>query len=103
MLGVARNLLVGLVGAVGAVILATALSPLAPVGEARLAEPVTGISFDALVLSLGSLAIVVVVVALGMWPAMRATRGMRTDNRGAVIHPSSVVVHLAAAARHRAR
>jgi hypothetical protein len=97
MLGVARNLLVGLVGAVGAVILATALSPLAPVGEARLAEPVTGISFDALVLLLGSLAIVVVVVALGMWPAMRATRGMRTDNRGAVIHPSSVVVHLAAA------
>ncbi len=60
-------------------------------------NPTTGISFDALVLLLGALAIVVVVVAVGMWPAVRATRGMRTDNRGAVIHPSSVVVHLAAA------
>ena len=97
MLGVARNLLVGLVGAVGAVILATALSPLAPVGEARLAEPVTGISLDALVLLLGALAIVLVVVALGMWPAVRAAHATRTDDRGVVTHPSSMVVHLAAA------
>lgn len=97
MLGMARNLLVGLVGAVGAVILATALSPLAPVGEARLAEPTTGLSFDALVLPFGALAIVVLVVVLGMWPAVRATRATRADTRGAVTHPSSVVVHLAAA------
>ncbi len=97
MLGVARNLLVGLLGAVGAVILATALSPLAPVGEARLAEPTTGISVDPPVLVLGALAIVVVVVALGLWPAVRDARDRRTDNRGAVTHPSAVVAHLAAA------
>ena len=37
-LDMARNLAVGVAGAVGAVVLATALSPIAPLGEARLAE-----------------------------------------------------------------
>ena len=37
--GTARNLLVALAGAAGAVFVAFALSPLTPVGEARLAEP----------------------------------------------------------------
>ena len=41
-LGTARNLMVALVGAAGAVVVAFALSPLTPVGEARLAEPSTG-------------------------------------------------------------
>ncbi len=43
--GMARNLLLALVGAAGAVIVAFALSPLTPVGEARLAEPSTGVAF----------------------------------------------------------
>ncbi len=59
MLGTARNLVVGLVGAFGAVLVATVLSPIAPLGEARVAESSTGINFDAFVLILGALATVV--------------------------------------------
>ena len=73
MLGTARNMLVALVGATGAVIVAFALSPLTPVGEARLVEPSTGLTFDPLVLLLGALATVVVVLLLGIWPAVRAS------------------------------
>jgi hypothetical protein len=73
-LGMARNLLVALVGTAGAVIVAFALSPLTPVGEARLAEPSTGLAFDPLVLLLGALVAVVVVLLLGIWPALRAAR-----------------------------
>ena len=96
LLGMARNLVVALVGAVGAVALASALSPLAPVGEARLAEASTGISFDALVLLCGALAIVLVVLALGIWPAVRAAYPLQSSERGVVIRPSSVVAGLAA-------
>ncbi len=95
MLGSARNLLVGLIGAAGAVLLATALSPLAPVGEARLAEPSTGVSFDALVLVLGALVTAVVVVALGIWPSWRAANTSRRDEGDAVMHRSAVVARLA--------
>ena len=70
-LDMARNLVVGLAGAVGAIVIATALSPIAPLGEARLAEDSTGIAFDSLVLLLGALATVAVVLALGIWPALR--------------------------------
>jgi hypothetical protein len=42
-LGLVRNLVVGLGGAAGALIVATALSPLAPLGEARVAETYTGV------------------------------------------------------------
>ena len=71
-LGVVRNLVLAIGGAIGAVALATVLSLIAPVGEARIAEPTTGIMFDSLVLLPGLFAIVVVVVALGIWPALRA-------------------------------
>ena len=40
LLGLARALVIGLAGAAGAVALAAALSPLTPVGEARLAAPI---------------------------------------------------------------
>ncbi len=81
-LDTARNLMVGLAGAVGSIVLATALSPIAPLGEARLAEDSTGVAFDPLVLLLGALATVVVVLALGVWPALRAARTQRADQRG---------------------
>ncbi len=95
MLGTSRNLLVGLVGAGGAVVLATALSPFAPVGEARLAEPSTGIFFDTLVLIVGALATAVVVVALGIWPSVRAAQTSRRDDGAVATHPSVVVTRLA--------
>ncbi len=95
-LGMARNLLVALVGAAGAVIVAFALSPLTPVGEARLAEPSTGLAFDPLVLLLGALATVLVVLVLGMWPAVRASRVRVGVDRALDAHPSSIVAKVAA-------
>jgi hypothetical protein len=94
MLGHARNLLVGVAGALGALAIATVLSPIAPLGEARVAESSTGIAFDALVLPLGALATVGAVLVLGLWPAVRAGRSSRSDNRGLVATPSAVAGHL---------
>ncbi len=95
-LGTARNLMVALVGAAGAVIFAFALSPLTPVGEARLAEPSTGLASDPLVLLLGALATVVVVLLLGIWPAVRASRVRAGGERASEVHPSSIVAKVAA-------
>ena len=95
-LGTARNLVLALVGAAGAVIVAFALSPLTPVGEARLAEPSTGLSFDPLVLLLGALATVVVVLLLGIWPAVRASRVRIGGERASEGHPSIIVSKLVA-------
>ncbi|HLX89603.1 MAG TPA: ABC transporter permease, partial [Acidimicrobiales bacterium] len=95
-LGLARALAVGIAGALGAVLLAYLLSPIAPVGEARVAEPSTGLAFDPLVLGLGAFAIVVAVVVLAAWPIYRTSRLMRRDSGGSG-RPSSVVAHLAAA------
>jgi hypothetical protein len=95
-LGTARNLMVALVGAAGAVIVAFALSPLTPVGEARLAEPSTGLAFDPLVLLLGALATVVVVLLLGIWPAVRASRVRVGGDRALDAHRSSIVANVAA-------
>ncbi len=78
MLGNARSLALGIAGALGAVVIATLLSPMAPLGEARVAEASTGITFDTLVLTLGALVTVAVVTALGIWPAVRASRTARS-------------------------
>ena len=94
-LGLARNVAVGLVGAAGAVVVATALSPLAPLGEARIAETSTGVTFDLPVLALGALATVLVVFGLGIWPALRATRTLRAGQRTGESRPSAVVALLA--------
>jgi hypothetical protein len=94
-LGTARNFVVGAVGAAGAVLVATALSPLAPLGEARTAEVDTGFTFDALVLWVGAIAIVVVVLMLGVWPAARAARSW-IDHQVVPSRPSPLVPHLAA-------
>jgi hypothetical protein len=80
-LGMAQNLVVGLVGAAGAVAVATVLSPIAPLGEARVAESSTGIAFDTPVLLLGALATVAVVLVLGTWPSLRAAHALRSDDR----------------------
>ena len=93
-LDMARNLVVGLAGAGGALLIATALSPIAPLGEARLAEASTGWQFDALVLPLGALVTVAVVLALGIWPAVRAARIQGTDDRAGASRPSALVARL---------
>ena len=95
-LGTVRNLAVALVGAAGAVLVAFALSPLTPVGEARLAEPSTGLAFDPLVLLLGALATVVAVLVLGIWPSVRASRVHVGDDRALNVHQSSIAAQVAA-------
>jgi hypothetical protein len=70
--GLARAAIIGTVGAAGAVALATLLSPLSPVGDARLATRSPGaVQIDPPVTEAGVLAIVLAVVALSIWPAMR--------------------------------
>lgn len=97
LLGTARNLAVAVAGAVGAVALATALSPLTPVGEARLAESSPGISLDPLVVPLGAAGIVVVVLLLGLWPSVRAARVRDTEVAAGDHRPSTIVNGLSAA------
>ena len=94
-LGTTRNLVVALAGGAGAVVVAYSLSPLTPVGEARLAEPSTGLAFDPLVLLLGALVTVLMVVVLGIWPAVRASRVRIDDEWVPDTYPSSVVARLA--------
>jgi hypothetical protein len=72
---------VGLLGAVGAVGLALSLSPLTPVGVARIAAPSTGFVFDPLVLGLGALGVLLPCLALGAFAAWRWTRAPG-DRRG---------------------
>ena len=95
-LSMATSLAVALVGAAAAVGVATVLSPVAPLGEARIAESSSGIAFDVLVLLLGALAIVAVVLLLGIWPALRGADTLRSDERHARFGPSAVVERFAA-------
>ena len=95
-LGTARNLVVGVAGAIGAVAVAVALSPIAPLGEARMAEASRGFTFDTLVLPVGALATVAAVLVLGLWPAWRAARTLRPDDGAAGARPSAVVTRLVA-------
>jgi hypothetical protein len=92
-----RTLVVAVAGAAGGIAVATLLSPLAPLGEARLAEPAPGLSFDASVLSLGALATVAVVMALGVRPALRAARVRGGGGRAPATRPSAVAGAAAAA------
>ncbi len=59
-------------GAVLAVVLAVAVSPLMPIGVARLAEPDPGLSADAVVLGTGGPVIVALLVVRAWWPARPA-------------------------------
>jgi ABC-type lipoprotein release transport system permease subunit len=95
-LAMARALVIGFVGAIGAVVIAVALSPLAPVGEARIAEASTGLSFDPVVLPLGAVATVLAVCLLAIGPSIQAARPARANRHETVNRPSSIVTHLSA-------
>ena len=88
----------GIAGAAGGVTLATALSWLAPFGEARLAEPATGVVFDLLIFPLGAFAIVLAALALGARPAIDSARLLHAGDRVPDVGPPAVV-QVAAAAR----
>jgi ABC-type lipoprotein release transport system permease subunit len=79
LVALARALLIGAAGAAGAVLVTVLVSPLTPVGEARLAVPSPGrMSFDPVVLPLGALAVLIVVIAVSAWPAARHARLLRS-------------------------
>jgi FtsX-like permease family len=73
-LAVARIVPVAVGAGVIAVAVAVALSPVAPIGVARLAEPDPGVSVDALMIAAGAPAIVALVLVAALGPAWRASR-----------------------------
>jgi len=90
-LGAARNLTVAVAGALGVLVVATVLSPVAPLGEARIAAPSTGLTFDASVLLLGALLTILVVLVLGTGPVLRTTRSSFAGDNTTVTRPSKIV------------
>jgi hypothetical protein len=92
--GMARTLTVGIAGVIGGLALAYLLSPFTPVGEARLADPAPGFSFDPLILLVGAFGALLVVLALGLWPAIRASRVRRTGDAVRVTRSSRTVAFL---------
>lgn len=95
--GLARAVVIGVVGAAGAVVLAYAVTPLTPVGEARAAEPSTGLAFDPLVLGAGAAAVVALVVLLGLRPAVRAAAPVGATSEPAADRPSRLLSRLVGA------
>lgn len=72
--GMVRAVAVTVAGAILAVGIAVALSPLAPIGIARIAEPSPGFAADWTVLGVGAAATILSVVALAAVPGWRASR-----------------------------
>ena len=73
-LGMARAAAVALPAGVVAVVVSFLLSPLTPIGEARIAEPSPGFWLDSAALGAGGVATVLLVLALAAIPVWRAAR-----------------------------
>jgi FtsX-like permease family len=73
-LGAARSAAIAVPAALLSVMVAVLLSPLAPVGRARDLEPDPGFAFDAPVIALGAIAVLVAILALGALGTVRAVR-----------------------------
>jgi ABC-type antimicrobial peptide transport system permease subunit len=78
-LGLTRATVIGTAAALIAVPIAVLLSPLAPIGLARLAEPTPGVRIDGPVLLAGSALVLVLSVALSILPSMRSARSAGTS------------------------
>ena len=90
-IGLVRAAVIGTAGAAGAVALAAALSPLTPVGEARLADNAAGaIVLDPAITAIGAVAAVFVTIALSAWPAVRNAR-LRRRAAGLPLFPGLAV------------
>ncbi len=101
MLGMTRVSAMAVVGGAASVAVAFALSPLAPLGEAAIAEPSPGLRFGTAVLLCGLLAVLVIVVAVAAGPVLAQARrrggpGSRAGEARAS-RPSRVVAWLAQA------
>jgi len=101
-LAMARTLAVALAGAAAGVLAATLLSPLAPAGESRLADPAPGLTFDWPVAAAGGAAAVLAVLVLGLPPALRAARvrdaGLRPAVRPSLVTGAAIAAGLPATA-----
>jgi ABC-type lipoprotein release transport system permease subunit len=90
-LGVLRFVVPAAVASVLAIGLAIALSPLAPFGAARIAEPDRGVALDVPVLAAGGAAVVLLTLLAALPPAWRASRSPSPTPA----HRSAVVALLA--------
>lgn len=90
----ARTLAVAVVGTAAGIGLALFLSVFAPVGEARLADPNPGFDFDFLVLLSGGALAVVLMLALGVWPAVASARRLSITDDGPAARASRTVTFL---------
>lgn len=100
-LGATRSVLIGealawvtasaVVAALVAGGVAILLSPLMPIGPARLAEPQPGFELHAAVLGFGALLIVTATVVGAVWPAWRAAQAATTPV-SASVRPSRVAI-----------
>jgi hypothetical protein len=82
-LGMVRAAIIGLVAACMVVPVAVLLSPLAPIGLARIAEPDPGVAVDALPLLLGVLSVLLFTILGAAVPAWTAARTARAGSREA--------------------
>lgn len=73
-LGFGRAGVLGLIAAPLAIAVAFALSPFAPIGAARIAEPDPGFAFDGIAMGLGVVALILALFMLAAWPAIRSAR-----------------------------
>lgn len=90
-IGRVRSALIGSVGAGIGIGVAVALSPLTPIGPARLIEPEEGVAIDAAVLGAGALLTVAICVIAVLWPTRRSARLTRSPLVAGGSRPSRVV------------
>ncbi len=80
-LGMLRAGSMGVVAAVTAIGVAYLLSPLTPIGTARIAEPSPGFAFDAAALWLGAATTLLLLPLLASFPVIRAARAASREAR----------------------
>jgi len=90
-----RLLIVSAVGAVIAVLVAVAVSPLTPIGLARLIDPRPGFSFDVRALLVGAAAVIGISLLLGALAEARTATRPATDVDEARDRPSRIANWLA--------
>src|SRR5215208_4323017 len=86
-IGVARGGAIAVLAAGIAVGVATALSPLTPIGRARELEPAPGFAIDPLVLALGGGTVVVAVLLAGALASARVARASEAEPRSDAARP----------------
>lgn len=91
LVGLLRAAIVGLASAAIAVVIAIAMSPLTPVGDARFAEPEPGVRLDVRVLAVGAAGLALLSIVLAVVPTWRASRrGLARQDETPSLRPSRI-------------